>query len=168
MSSLKLQILAVFSALALFLSIPTTIFAQSPESFGLPVQKTLPGSSGYVFKRLKEKTVGLFKFSKEARSSYRQTLLEKRVSEFVSLVENKNQLQIANASQRIAYEAGMLAENSYNRTREEKDKVINLFEKYKPILERMRDNFPANSPFWLLSQQDIDTLNILSSKLKND
>ena len=166
MSSLKSQILAVFSVLILFLSIPAAIFAQSPESFGLPVQKTLPGNSSYAFKRLKEKTATLFKFSKKAKSSYRQTLLEKRVSEFVSLVENKNQLEIANASQRIAYEAGKLAENSYHRTKEERDKVVGLFEKYRPVLEKMRDNFPANSPFWLLSQQDVDTFNILSAKLK--
>lgn len=166
MTSLNLKLLAVFTILTTFLSVPATVSAQSPESFGLPVQKTLPGSSLYALKRLEEKIVEFFKFSSDAKFSYRQMLLEKRVSEFVSLVESKNQLETANASQRIAYEAGILAESSYNANRSNKDLLIGLFTKYKPILEKMRDNFPANSPFWLLSQQDIDTFNILSAKLK--
>lgn len=166
MQSLKLKLLVMLSVLTFFVSVPTVAFAQSPESFGLPVQKTLPGEPSYAFKRLKEKVTEFFKFSSKSKFSYRQTLLEKRVSEYVSLVENKNQLQIANASQRLAYQAGILAESSYSGSRGDKDLLINLFEKYKPILEKMRDNFPANSPFWLLSQQDIDTLSILSSKLK--
>ena len=166
MSSLKLSLSAILLILTLFLSIPAIILAQPPESFNLPSQNTLPGSSGYPFKRLKEKITEFFKFSSTSKFSYRQSLLEKRVSELVSLVENKNQQEIANASQRLAYEAGILAESTYNGSRSDKDLLIGLFEKYKPILSKMRDNFPANSPFWLLSQQDIDTLNILSAKLK--
>ena len=166
MSFLKLSFLAVLSFFVLFLSIPTTAVAQSPESFNLPSQNTLPGSSGYPFKRLKEKITEFFKFSSASKFSYRQSLLEKRVSELVSLIENKNQLEVANATQRVAYEAGILAESTYNGSRSDKDFLIGLFEKYKPILGKMRDNFPANSPFWLLSQQDIDTMNILSAKLK--
>ncbi|MBU0671164.1 hypothetical protein KKF29_03325, partial [Patescibacteria group bacterium] len=73
---------------------------------------------------------------------------------------------IANASQRLAYQAGVFAESSITCGKNEKELVLSLFIKYKPILEKMRDNFPANSPFWLLSQQDIDTFDILSGKLK--
>ena len=164
MASLKLRLLTVLSLLTLFLSIIPVVFAQSPESFGLTPQKTLPGSSGYVFKRLKEKITEFFKFSKQAKFYYRLQLTEKRLSELASLVEAKSINEIANSSQRFAYQAGILAENAFNE--ENKTIVISNFEKYKPVLEKLRDNFPANSPFWLLTQQDIDTLNILSSKIK--
>jgi len=166
MISLNLKFLAVFSILAIFLSVPVVIFAQSPETFDLPIQKTLPGSQNYTFKRLKEKITEFFKFSHQTKFSYRQILLEKRVSEFVSLVENKNQLDFVNSSQRLAYQAGVLAESVVNGSREDKDVVLAIFAKYIPILDKMRDHFPANSASWLYSQQDIDTLNILSEKLK--
>lgn len=166
MTSFKLNLLAVFSVFALFLSIVPSVFAESPESFGLIPQKTLPGSSGYVFKRMKEKVVEFFKFSKDSKYQYRKGLLERRVSEYVSLVEKNEQSQISNASQRLAFEAGILAEGAIRESKDRKTEIVSLFEKYKPILGKMRDNFPANTPFWLLSQQDIDTMNILTEKLK--
>ncbi|KKQ91826.1 MAG: hypothetical protein UT17_C0004G0174 [Candidatus Woesebacteria bacterium GW2011_GWB1_39_10] len=166
MTFFKLRLLAAFSVFALFLSITPTVFAQSPESFGLTPQKTLPGSSGYLFKRVKEKVTKVFKFSKNSKYQFQKGLLERRVSEYVSLVEKNEQSQISDASQRLAFEAGILAESSVEESKEKKTEIISLFEKYKPILGKMRDNFPANTPFWLLSQQDIDTMNILTEKLK--
>lgn len=162
----RFRLTFLFLVIPFLLVFPLISVAQSPESFGLPVQQTLPGSSGYTFKRLKEKITEFFKFSHQTKFSYRQILLEKRVSEFVSLVENKNQLDFANSSQRLAYQAGILAESVVNGNNKDKELVLTLFAKYKPILDKMRDHFPANSAFWLLSQQDIDTLSILSQKLK--
>lgn len=165
MTRFKPRLLTVLSLLVLFLSISSAVLAASPESFGLVPQKTLPGATFYNFKRTREKITEFFRFSKDAKFSYREELLEKRMSEYVSLVENKNQTEIANASQRIAYEAGILT-NIAGNSKEKRVRVISLFDKYKPILGKMRDNFPANTPPWLLSQQDIDTMNILSQKLK--
>lgn len=166
MKTLKVSIFTIVSIISFLFIFQNLSLAQSPESFNLPVQLTLPGNPTYQFKRLKEKVNIIFKFSKQSKFSYRQELLEKRLSELVSLVEAKNANEIANSSQRFAYQAGVLAENSYKANKEERELIISLFEKYKPILEKMRDNFPANSPFWLLAQQDIDTLNILSGRLK--
>lgn len=164
MSRFKLIFLLLITSFLLVS--PFISIAQSPESFDLPTQLTLPGSSKYKLKRLKEKVTEFFKFSHKSKFSYRQILLEKRVSEFVSLVENKNQLDIANSSQRLAYQAGILADGVVKDSKENKELVLSLFAKYIPILDKMRDHFPANSPFWLYSQQDIDTLNILSRKLR--
>lgn len=163
---MKNKILVIVVALLFSLATPIGVAAESPKSFDLQTQKTLPGDPSYTFKRLKEKITEIFKFSRQAKFSYRQTLLEKRVSEYVSLIENKNQQEIANASQRLAYQAGVLAESVVKGSKEDKELVLTLFTKYKPILDKMRDHFPANSPFWLYSQQDIDTLNILGAKLK--
>ncbi len=166
MTHFKLRLWAVFSAFALLLSIVPTVFAESPESFGLTPQKTLPGNTSYAFKRAKEKFTEFFKFSKDSKYQYRKELLEKRISEYVDLVVNKEQSQISGSSQRVAFQAGILAESSLKESKERKSEIVGLFEKYKSILGKMRDNFPANTPFWLLSQQDIDTMNILIEKLK--
>lgn len=166
MKSLTIRFLTLSLLITFFLSAASVVLAESPESFGLVPQKTLPGSSNYIFKRMREKITGFLKFSKEDKISYRKELLERRISEYVSLVENKNQLETADSSQRIAYEAGVLADTSKSESKEIKTDILKLFEKYKPILAKMRDNFPANSAYWLLSQQDIDTMNILSEKLK--
>jgi len=162
----KFKLVAFLLVVSFLLVSPLISIAQSPETFGLTVQKTLPGSAGYNFKRLKEKITASFKFSYQAKFSYRQKLLEKRVSEFVSLIENKNQSELPSSSQRLAYQSGILAESIVNSSKEDKELVLALFAKYKPILDKMRDHFPANSTFWLYSQQNIDTLNILGAKLK--
>lgn len=166
MRTYGLKCLVVFLFLSLYLIFPYLSLASTPESFGLTTQLTLPGDPRYPAKRLKEKVIEVTKITNKSKSAYRQILLEKRLSELISLIENKNQNEIANSTQRFAYQAGKLAEGSYNDSSGRKNEIIALFEKYKPILEKMRDNFPANSPFWLLSQQDIDTLNILSDRLK--
>lgn len=140
--------------------------AQSPDFFGLTTQNTLPGDPKYSFKRVKEKTTEFFKLSHKSKSQYQQDLLEKRLSELVSLVKSKNANEIPNSTQRFAYEAGKLAEGSYKDDKDQKDIIIKIFEKYKPILEKIRDNFPSNSPHWLLSQHDINTLDILTDRLK--
>lgn len=161
-----LRCLIIFVFLSLYLIFPVFSIASSPESFGLTTQLTLPGDSKYPAKRLKEKVTEFFKFTQKSKSAYREVLLEKRLSELVILIENKNINDVANSTQRFAYQAGKLAEGSYNDNSERKNEIIALFEKYKPILDKMRDNFPSNSAFWLLSQQDIDTMNILTEKLK--
>ncbi|MEK7472782.1 MAG: hypothetical protein AAB625_01955 [Patescibacteria group bacterium] len=166
MKLIKYILLNVFFVLAVFSLFTQITQAQSPESFGLTLQQTLPGNSKYTLKRFKEKAIEFFKFTHKSKSAYREILLEKRLSELVSLIENKNINDVANSTQRFAYQAGKLAEGSYKDSSDRKNEIITLFEKYKPTLEKMRDNFPANSPFWLLSQHDINTLDILADKLK--
>lgn len=166
MKSFSFKLFVAILVFAVFFLSPNVSLAKSPESYGFTSQKTLPGDSKYQVKRLKERITEFFKLSYKSKSTYRQLLLEKRLSELVSLVENKNANEIANSTQRFAYQAGKLAEGSYKDKSDRKKEIILLFDKYKPILGEMRDNFHSNSPFWLLSQQDIDTLNILSDRLK--
>ena len=150
----------------LFLSISKNTEAQSPESFNLITQRTLPGDSKYPLKRFKEKTTEFLKFTHKSRSTYQQELLAKRLSELISLKNSKNVNEFPNATQRFAYQAGKLADDSYNDSSDDKSKIIKIFDYYKPTLEKMRDNFPSNSPHWLLSQHDINTLSILTDRLK--
>lgn len=157
---------ALAATLLLINSESINVLAKTPELYNLIPQKTMPGTAAYKLKRAKEKVFLLVALSQKSKFSYRQVLLGKRLSEIISLVDKNDALNVTNASQRFAYEAGMLAETASKNKERYGQTTLLLFEKYKPILEELRDNFPANSAHWLLIQQDIDTLNILSDKLK--
>lgn len=158
----RFRLIAVLLIFSVILTFPFTSIAQSPEAFGLAIQNTLPGNTKYPLKRLKEKIKYILTFSQKAKFSYRKLLLEKRLSELASLVDNKNLTEITKAGQRFAYQAGILAENSIKG---QKTIIDPIFTQHKTILSKLRDMFPANSAYWLSIQQDIDALNILGAKL---
>jgi len=141
-------------------------YAIEPQDYGLQTQKTLPGSQLYIFKRAKEKLKTIFTFSFEKKVNYFELLLEKRLSETISLVNSNNQSQILNSSNRYSYQAGILTEYISKREKGKGGEITQLFSMQKPILETLRDMNPANTAHWLLFQQNIDTLEILSNKLK--
>jgi len=149
-----------------FILTPNVIRAESPESLGLTPQKTLPGSALYPIKRLKEKFTELTSFSSEAKIKYGIILLEKRLSELASLVERKDPIYLESSSQRLSAQAGNLADYASTLDTERKELVLSYFKAYTPPLNKLRDNYPANYAYWLSIQQNIDTLNILSEKLK--
>ncbi len=142
------------------------IFAKSPEEYNLTGQKTLPSTPSYSFKRVKEKGLMIIKIRSKSKFEYSKLLLEKRLSELVSLVEIKEPSLITGASQRFSYQAGILADLNEKLKSSEKNNIKIIFDDYKKVLSELRDNYPANSAYWLLIQQNIDTLNILFDKMK--
>lgn len=158
-------IILVFLA-SIILIAPYVVVAESPESFNLTPQKTLPGSVLYPLKRLKEKIKIRLTFSDSKKIKYGRLLFEKRLSELASLVDKKDATYLESSAQRFAANAGFLTDIASRGDKETKESVISYFEGYKPVLEKLRDNYPANYAYWLSIQQDIDTLNILSERLK--
>lgn len=156
----------VFCVFFLRLFVISPAFAISPQDYGLVNEKILPGEILFPLKRLKEKVSFLFKFKHEAKINYSKFLLDKRLSELITLVDQKSDPLITQSSQRYAYQAGITANLAEKYTEKYKGMVEEAFSKGKPILEKLRDNYPANSARWLELQQDIDTLNILFSRLK--
>ena len=144
--------------------LPVSTFAY--ESISLPLPKTLPGSAWYPFKRLWEKVSFKFIFSEGAKINYQKKLVETRLVELKILSDNKVYDQIERASQRFAYQAGVQTDLVSAISNEHKSQLLVNYENYKKILERIRDYFEANRAYWLVTQQDIDTINILSEKLK--
>lgn len=142
------------------------IQAKAPEEYNLIGQKTLPSSPSYSFKRIKEKGLMIIKVTSKSKYKYSQLLLEKRLSELVSLVDIKDPNLIPGASQRFSYQAGILADLNSKLKKSNKEDIKNMFERYKKVLSELRDNYPANSAHWLLIQQNVDTLNILFDKMK--
>ena len=98
---------------------------------------------------------------------YHSYLLGKRMSELTYVVENKMVSEIEKASNRVSFEAGKAVEN-WEKTKayDDKNKLRQKIEFYKGYLPDLRDKFPANSSYWLLIQQNIDSFGILLDKLK--
>ena len=161
----KKALIILFSLLTLiFASQSMAVFAQE-ETFNLPVEKTLPTSSLYPFKRLWEKARLIITFTQKGKLNYKKLLLERRLSELVSLVNAGDTENIERASQRFAYQAGIYAEQA-EINGQASEEALETFEKYKRAFPRLRDHYPANGAHWLSLQQDLDTLNILSDTLK--
>ena len=162
----KSKILVILFFVLTILFTPFMAAAKGPESFNLTPQKTLPGSTFYPLKRVKEKIKMAITFSSKERVRYGIILLEKRLSELASLVDRKDATYLESSAQRFAAQAGVLANYASGSGKEMKELTLPYFEGYKPILEQLRDNYPANHAYWLSIQQDIDSLDILSDQLK--
>ncbi len=158
--------LAIAFLLSVFLVLPNLVLAEKPESFNLIPQKTLPGSSLYPLKRLKEKVKMKLTFSSREKVRYGISIFEKRLSELTGLVDKKDATYLESSAQRFAAQAGFLADLASAGDKEMKESVLSYFKAYRPILEKLRDSYPANYAYWLSIQQDIDSLNILSEQLK--
>lgn len=147
------RILVFCIGLLIFLS-SGVVFADADIKY----QTFNPDSIYYPAKRVIEKTRMALSFSEEGRVNLQIELLYNRVAELKYLTDKKLLSYIEQSSQRVAYEAAILLEYVKSKDIKRKEETIILFNFYKRILGVQRDIFPANSSYWLLVQQDIDTL----------
>lgn len=158
----KVFILSLF-LLATFFS-PTKIFGNE-VNLNLKNETINPGSFYYPFKRVWEKITTVVFFWPQAKLSYSEDLLEVRLSELQKIVTDNQLNDFQQASERFSYQAGVLVDQLINSTDEKKKEVKEEFNNYIRLLTELRDMNQANSSYWLLIQQNIDSLNILSNKL---
>lgn len=152
--------------IALFLIPPNLIYTKDLEHPDLPKTTLNPGSFYYNFKRLWEKGRELFLFSNKLKQPYYESLLRKRLAELKYVAEDKILSELQRATERFAFQAGKLTDVIEKSGSEEKEKLTKEFENYDDLLIDLRDKYPANSSFWILIQHDINTLKILSERLK--
>lgn len=159
----KKIIFSIF-VICLILRQPLVIHA-AEESISLKNEAINPGSFYYSFKRLWEKGLEKLQFSRESKVSFYKSQLRTRLTELNYVVENKLLSEVQTSSERFSYYAGILTEEV---VRENKNKVstINEFNRFSKFLEQLRDQYPVNTSFWMLVQHDINTLTILSERLK--
>lgn len=158
---MKKIILLIF----LFVSIQTT-YAAEFEKLNLPTQPINPGDFYFLSVRLWEKIAEKFQFKTDAKFKYSNFLIDKRMSELGFVVKNRRLGEVQRSSERLAYQVGTLTDFLIKQEdKQMKDqmrtKINNLF----PALSELRDNFPANSSFWMLVQHDINSLKEYSEKL---
>lgn len=128
-------------------------------------QETNPGMPNYNIKRLLEKISERILFMSDSKISYVQKLLKRRFSELKFIVENKNLDEVQKASERFAYQAGILTELVTEKPQKEKQRVIALFKNYKDDLNVLKFNFELDSSYWILMLHDINTLDSLTARL---
>ncbi len=155
----------ISSLLIIFLIVfqPLAIYAE--ENINLKNEAINPGSFYYSFKRLWEKGVERLQFSRQSKITFYESLLKTRLVELNYVVENKLLSEVQTSSERFAYYAGILTQELIKQNKN-KEQTIEEFNQFSKFLENLRDKYPANTSFWMLVQHDINTLSILSGRLK--
>jgi hypothetical protein len=155
----------LFLYICLILLFNPSFIVASGESINIQKEKINPDSAYYPLKRVLEKGIGAIQLTPQSKINFYDSLLKVRLSELNYVVENKILSYIQTSSERFQYQAGTLT-NEINKQNKDKQKIINEYQEMKKNLEPLRDKFPANSSYWLLIQNDINTLSILISNLK--
>ncbi|MCL4415491.1 MAG: hypothetical protein M1365_02135 [Actinobacteria bacterium] len=151
-----------------FLSFFSPINALAEE---LNLPKTTINPDRYLFfniKRLIEKGELLTKFSKESKINYYKDLTLRRMSELKYVVENKLIGEVEKSTQRLSYQVGILSDYA-SANRIELTKTIpstkERLTNYKILLVKLRDQYPANSSYWMFVQHSINSIDLNLEKL---
>lgn len=155
----------IFSFLIVFLIVFQPITINAEENLSFKNEAINPGSFYYPFKRVWEKGMDKLQFSNQSKINYYKSQLSVRLAELNYVVENKVLSEVQTSSERFAYQAGILTDEVV-KSNKNKDKIMQEFKQMQVFLGPLRDKYPANSSFWMLVQHDINTLGILSEKLK--
>lgn len=140
--------------------------AAEPEKLNLPTQVVNPGDFYYQPIRLWEKITEKFQFGNDAKFKYLNSLIDKRMSELNFVVKNKRLDEVQRSSQRLAYQVGTLTDLLVQKgDKQAKDQLKTRINSFIPALSELRDNFPANSSFWMLVQHDINSVKEYADKL---
>ena len=141
-------------------------YASELETLNLPTQTINPGDFYYSPVRLLEKITEKLKFQQNDRFDYLSSLIDKRMSDLGFVVKNKRLGEIQRSSERLAYQVGTLTDLLIKEMNTEKKENLNKkINSFSPALAELRDNFPANSSYWMLVQHDINSLKEYSEKL---
>lgn len=123
----------------------------------------------FSIKRLIEKAVVFTKFSKNSKMDYYKDLTLRRMAELKYVVEKKLIGEVETSTQRLSYQVGVLSDYLSSNKKdlaEKRQTVRDLFLNYNRILENLRDEYPANSSYWMLVQHSINSIDINLEKLK--
>lgn len=159
----------LIAKIILFMIIPLLltelVFADNTSNLNLPNTKINPGSFYYPFKRVLEKGWERLQFGETQKIEFYTSQLKVRLAELNYVVEKKLLSEVQTSSERFAFQAGILTEELVKENKD-KEKMVKEFEQFSKFLEKLRDKYPANSSFWMLIQHDINTLSILSERLR--
>lgn len=159
----------LIAKIILFMIIPLLltelVFADNTSNLNLPNTKINPGSFYYPLKRVLEKGWERLQFGETQKIEFYTLQLKVRLAELNYVVEKKLLSEVQTSSERFAFQAGILTEELVKENKD-KEKMVKEFEQFSKFLEKLRDKYPANSSFWMLIQHDINTLSILSERLR--
>jgi hypothetical protein len=155
----------IFLIVVILISSPISVFANQND---LPNVNLSPVSFFYPLKRIYEKAIIRFYFNSNRKVDYYKSLVQERLAELNYVVEKEYLSEVEKSSQRFSYQVGSLTDFIVDKKFVNMNADLgNLFKKDRVILERLRDNYPANSSFWMLIQHSINSIDINQQKLKS-
>lgn len=160
------NLLTIFIVFSLVILVSRITFA---SDLNLPSLSNIPNNYfAYSIQRLIEKGTLIFKFNHESKISYYKDLINIRIAELKYVVENKLIGEIEKSTQRFSYQIGTLADyvSSNKDLAKDKKSTIDFLSQYKNLLENLRDQYPANSSYWMLVQHSINSIDLNLEKLR--
>lgn len=158
---------AIFFVIFFLVLTQTTVLAHELE---LPKTGINPNNYLlYSMKRLVEKAVVFTKITQESKTNYYKDLTYKRMAELKTVVDQNLLSEVQHSTERLSYEVGILSDYvSANKTDTSirNQEISHFLEDFKGPLATLRDQYPANSPYWLLIQHNINSIDINLEKLK--
>lgn len=150
----------------IFVGFVQPVLAKEFDKLNLKAEMINPGDFYYPAIRLWEKIAENFQLGTEAKFKYANPLIDKRMSELGYVVKNRRLGEVQRSSERLQYQVGILTEYLVKQgTPKMKDEIKAKIDIFFPALSELRDNFPANSSFWMLVQHDINSLKQYYEKL---
>lgn len=155
MSMFKLfLVLLVITFLVSPFNIALASSESTPSSQTIQLETVNPGSPYYVFKRLVENfKLNFLTFGEKNKAKYSEELLDLRFKELAHAVKNGHTGYLSNVANRYTNQAGTIIEKYMNIDPNFREQA----KTYLPYLANLRDNYPANTPQWLLLQYAVDT-----------
>lgn len=130
--------------------------------------RALPNSEElYDLKRLQEKIFLRLKTNSNDKINYYNMLLDERLNELVSLIENRQFDYILTSSLRYSTTAGLLTEMIINRQMNDSIPAVQKkFKKHQKIIKELDDSYPKDeNEEWKFIQDDYNYLTIYSQQL---
>lgn len=157
--------------LVFFVFFFSIIFYSNALAAELNLPKTSVNPDKYLFfsiKRLVEKVTLYVQFSQESKVNYYKNLTLTRTSELKYVVENKLLGEVEKSTQRLSYQIGVLSDYIADNPKlsEKKTEISSFLIRLKSPLENLRDQYSANSSYWMLVQHSINSIDINLEKLK--
>lgn len=161
------KILVIFFVFFLIFLTQTKVLA---AEFTIP--NTLINPNNYLIysmKRLFEKTLLYTKLTKDSKANYYRDLAVTRIAELNAVVNQNLLSEVQQSTQRLSYEIGTLSDfvsaNEKDLSKK-KQGIIEFLSSLKGPLATLRDKYPANSAYWLLIQDNINSIDLNLEKLK--
>ncbi len=121
-----------------------------------------------LFEKIVEKITLATKFNNNDKANYYVYLADKRFSELLYVVgEKKIDLIEPTASRYTTYVDTASLYFINNKTVKEKTYLLNVYEEHRKSLDELIKQFPANSSYWLMMMNCINTLDQFSKEVKN-
>lgn len=160
-------LLLSFAILIFPVNVFSTVFSQ--DSSFIPNDQTInPGHIMYPLKRVWENLGKSLSLSDDSKFKFDYDLSDTRLSELNYVVNFNLENEIQRASERFAYQVGITTDYIITGNKDNlSGSIIEKHRLFKSNLESLLSKFPANSSYWLLIRQDMDTLDILTTKIRD-